>query len=113
MAYEIFDQPAAWQGIGAEEGMGFSEAPDPDTEGEEKIFNELFAPRMVSRVSPFEDIKLTPAPEEDDEYPDMETSYVMFKEEPGFDQMYQQAGDWLERPGGMLEQFNIFPVNIT
>ena len=27
----------------------------------------------------------------------------MFGEEPGFDQVYEQACDWLEMPGGMLK----------
>jgi hypothetical protein len=53
-----------------------------------------------------------PLSEEEREYPSLEATYTLFGEEPGFDGMYEQAADWLEMPGGMLETFNIYPVNI-
>lgn len=86
--FEIFDHTPAWEGMG---DVWLA----PETEPIEAESSEL--------------------PEDPDapEYPDMEVTYVLFPEEPGFDQVYEQASDWLEAPGGMLETFKIYPVNIS
>lgn len=89
MAFEVFEQP--WEGLSADIGEA-PEAPEFDTEGEELLEG---APTLKV------------------EEPDTEVTYVLFGEEPGFDSVYEQSSDWLEMPGGMLEQFNIYPVNIS
>ena len=83
--FDDFDQRPAWEGLSAYEA--------PETEAEEDVGQE--------------------SPEEEQDYPDLEVTYVLFPEEPGFDQVYEQAADWLEMPGGMLEIFKIYPVNIA
>lgn len=95
MAFEFFDDPPVWAGM------------LPEFEEEEPEF-------AAARGSEEDEEEVVAgSPEEiDSEKKGIEATYVMFKEEPGFDQMYDQAQDWLERPGGMLDTFNIFPVDI-
>ena len=88
--YELFDQPPAWASLGG----GSSELMEDDE----------FTP---PRESPDSD-----EPAEQD-YPNLEVTYSLFGEEPGFDSVYEQASDWLEMPGGFFETFSIFPVNIS
>ena len=83
--YEVFDQPPAWEGLGFDASEPIGDEDDP------RVFIEE-------------------VPEE--EYPAMEATYVMFPEEPGFDTAYEQAEELLKAPGGMLEQYKIFPVTI-
>ena len=94
--YEIFDEREAWEGLSAGE-LETEEAPEVDPTGEGEVVDQLFAPKF-------------PVP---DDYPDLEVTYSMFGDEKGFDQVYEQAGDWLEMPGGFFEQYSIFPVNIS
>ena len=83
--FESFDVSPAWQGIG-----------------------EIWTAEETDPLAPPGEF-----PEEEVEYPDLEATYVLLPEEPGYDTMYDQAGDWLEQKGGMLEQFQIFPVNFS
>lgn len=83
--YEVFGQPPAWDGLGGDASEPIGDEDDP------RVFIEE-------------------VPEE--EYPAMEVTYVMFGEEPGFDGVYEQAGELLKAPGGMIEQYKIMPVNI-
>ena len=83
--YEAFDKPPAWEGLGFDASEPIGDEDDP------RVFIEE-------------------VPEE--EYPAMEATYVMFPEEPGFDTAYEQAEELLKAPGGMLEQYKIFPVTI-
>lgn len=95
--YDFFDDPVPWKAL--EEPETVSETPEFDTSGEE-FFPELYAD--VRRV-----------PVEEEEYPDLEVTYSMFGDEKGFDQVYSQASDWLEMPGGMIETFKLYPVNVS
>lgn len=83
--FEVFDQPAAWEGLG----------------------ESWAAPETDPLPPPGE------FPENQKRYQDLEATYVLLAEEPGYDQLYDQAGDWLEMKDGMLETFNIFPVNFS
>jgi hypothetical protein len=94
--FEEFDEPAAWEGMAIEVPH---ESPDPETVPE---FEDPTSPKWrVSLEPPYVD-----------ESQGIEATYVMFKKEEGMDGMYQAAQDWLEREGGMLDTFQIFPVNI-
>ena len=63
-------------------------------------------------LEPEMDMSPGESPEEEQEYESLEATYVLFKEEPGFDDLYDKAGDYLKAPGGMLETFKCYPVNI-
>jgi hypothetical protein len=56
---------------------------------------------------------ILPEPEEEEEEPDnrFEATWTIFEGEPGMDNMYDVAKDWLGRDGGMLDTFGIMPVN--
>ena len=103
--YDFFDEPMPWKALEGPEAV--AETPEFDTSGEE-MFQELFD-EVYGKGTP----KRFRMPQEEQDYPDTEVTYVMFKDEPGFDGMYEQAGDLLEAPGGMFETFKIYPVNIS
>lgn len=86
--YEEIDQPKNWESL-ADWQAPFSDPPEFDTSGE-----DMFDPQK-------------------EDYPDTEVTYCLFREEPGFDQMYEQSKDWLEMSGGMLERYKIYPVNFS
>jgi len=86
--YETFDEPPAWEGL---------------TAGEEE------EPEEVSDEPGDEDLHLV-----EPDFEDLEVTWSLWAEEPGFDQMLGQTEDWLSIPGvGFFDRYKIFPVNIS
>src|SRR5208337_2671771 len=103
MAFEIFDQPPAWEGIG--EGVG-----EPEEVEEVSEAGLSAEEAWALGLAPFPGDE---PPLVEPDFEDLEVTWSLWAEEPGFDQMWGQAEDWLSIPGvGMLDRFGIKPINI-
>ncbi len=90
--YETFDESPAFEGLSPEE-----EEPEEDDSNEPDVEADMA------------DLQLT-----EPDFEDMEVTWSLWAEEPGFDQMYQAAEDWLSiQDVGFFDRYKIMPVNIS
>ncbi len=111
MSFEIFDEPPAWEALGEEEPEEGEEAPEAGLSAEEAWALGLAPFPGDEPPQRFSQPYRVPLVEPD--FEDLEVTWSFWAKEPGFDQMWDQASDWLSIPGvGFFDRYGIFPVNI-